>query len=38
MIVGIGALVFARHPALHSIAVITILGMFAVVLVAYTAE
>lgn len=38
MIVGIGALVFARHPALHSIAIITILGMFAVVLVAYTAE
>ena len=38
MVVGIGALVFARHPALHSIAVITILGMFAVVLVAYTAE
>lgn len=38
MIVGIGALVFARHPALHSIAVITILGMIAVVLIAYTAE
>lgn len=38
MIVGIGALVFARHPALNSIAIITILGMFAVVLVAYTAE
>lgn len=38
MVVGIGALVFARHPALHSIAVITILGMVAVVLVAYTAE
>ena len=38
MIVGIGVLVFARHPALHSIAIITILGMFAVVLVAYTAE
>ncbi len=38
MVVGIGALVFARHPALHSIAIITILGMLAVVLVAYTAE
>ncbi len=38
MIVGIGALVFARHPALHSIAVITILGMLAVVLIAYTVE
>ena len=38
MVVGIGALVFARHPALHSIAVITILGMLAVVLVAYILE
>ncbi|MGM9743436.1 MAG: 1-acyl-sn-glycerol-3-phosphate acyltransferase [Candidatus Cryptobacteroides sp.] len=38
MIVGIGALIFARHPALHSIAVITILGMLAVVLVAYVLE
>lgn len=38
MIVGIGALIFARHPALHSIAVITILGMLAVVLVAYILE
>lgn len=38
MVVGIGALIFARHPALHSIALITILGMLAVVLVAYTAE
>ena len=38
MVAGIGALVFARHPVLHSIAVITILGMVAVVLVAYTAE
>ena len=38
MVVGIGALIFAKHPALHSIALITILGMLAVVLVAYTAE
>ena len=38
MIVGIGALIFAGHPALHSIAVITILGMIAVVLVAYMLE
>lgn len=38
MIVGIGALIFAGHPALHSIAIITILGMIAVVLVAYTVE
>lgn len=38
MIVGIGALIFAKHPALHSIALITILGMVAVVLISYTAE
>lgn len=38
MIVGIGVLVFAKHPALHSMAVITILGMIAVVLVAYILE
>lgn len=38
MIVGIGALIFAKHPALHSIALITILGMVAVVLVAYVSE
>lgn len=38
IIVGVGVLIFAKHPALHSIALITILGMIAVVLVAYTAE
>lgn len=38
MIVGIGALIFAKHPALHSIALITILGMVAVVLISYVAE
>ena len=38
MIVGIGALIFAKHPALHSIALITILGMIAVVLISYVAE
>lgn len=37
-IVGIGALVFARHPALQSISVISIVGMLAVVLVAYTVQ
>jgi hypothetical protein len=34
MFIGIGALVFARHPALHSLAVITIVGMSSVVLMA----
>lgn len=33
--VGIGALVFAKHPALQSIAAISIFGILAVVLVAY---
>ena len=38
MVVGMGALVFARHPALQSISVISILGMAAVVLVSYTIQ
>lgn len=38
MIIGIGALIFAKHPALHSIALITILGMIAVVQISYVAE
>ena len=33
-----GALVFAKHPALQSISLISILGMIAVVLVAYTIQ
>jgi len=37
-VAGMGALVFAVHPALHSISVISILGMTAVVLVAYTVQ
>lgn len=37
-VVGIGALVFARHPALQSISFISIVGMLAVVLVAYTIQ
>lgn len=35
-VVGLGALAFAKHPALQSISVISILGMFSVVLVSYT--
>jgi 1-acyl-sn-glycerol-3-phosphate acyltransferase len=38
MIVGMGVLVFAQHPALQSISVISILGMVVVVLVAYTIQ
>ena len=35
MFIGIGSLIFARHPALHSLAEVTIIGMFSVVLMAY---
>ncbi|MDR2130206.1 MAG: 1-acyl-sn-glycerol-3-phosphate acyltransferase [Odoribacteraceae bacterium] len=35
MFIGIGTLVLARHPALRSLAEITIIGMFSVVLMAY---
>ncbi|MDR1331495.1 MAG: 1-acyl-sn-glycerol-3-phosphate acyltransferase [Tannerella sp.] len=35
MFAGIGTLIFARHPALHSLAEVTIIGMFSVVMMAY---
>jgi 1-acyl-sn-glycerol-3-phosphate acyltransferase len=35
MFVGIGTLAFARHPALRSLAEVTIVGMFSVVMMAY---
>ena len=35
MFVGIGALIFAQHPALRSLAQVTIVGMFSVVLMAW---
>ena len=35
MFVGIGTLIVARHPAMHSLAEVTIVGMFSVVLMAY---
>ena len=37
-IVGIGALIFAKHPAIRSIAVISVLGLSVVVLVSYTVQ
>ncbi|MDE5678491.1 trifunctional MMPL family transporter/lysophospholipid acyltransferase/class I SAM-dependent methyltransferase [Phocaeicola sp.] len=37
-VTGMGALVFARHPALQSVSLISILGMMAVVWVAYTLQ
>ncbi len=35
MFIGIGTLIVARHPALQSLAEVTIAGMFSVVLMAY---
>ncbi|MBR5102482.1 MAG: MMPL family transporter, partial [Muribaculaceae bacterium] len=35
MFIGIGSLIFAKHPALNSLAQVTIVGMFSVVLMAY---
>ena len=35
---GLGALIFARHPALHSLALISLFGIVAVVLVSYTVQ
>lgn len=35
MLIGIGTLILSRHPALRSLAEVTIVGMFAVVLMAY---
>ena len=35
MFIGIGALIVAKHPAMRSLAVVTIIGMLIVVLMAY---
>ena len=35
MFIGIGALIVARHPALRSLAEVTVIGMFTVVAMAY---
>jgi len=35
-ILGIGVLIFAKHPALKSIAVVSIFGMTSVILISYT--
>jgi 1-acyl-sn-glycerol-3-phosphate acyltransferase len=37
-IVGMGALSFAKHPALKSVSVISVLGMITVVLISYTVQ
>lgn len=35
MFIGIGMLIFAKHPAMRSLAEVTVVGMFSVVLMAY---
>ncbi len=35
MFIGIGTLIFARHPAMHSLAEVTVVGMLSVVVMAY---
>lgn len=35
MFVGIGTLIFAKHPAMRSLAEVTVIGMFSVVMMAY---
>lgn len=36
MFIGIGSLIFAKHPAMKSLAQVTIIGMVSVVLISYT--
>ena len=36
MLVGIGILIFAVHPAMHSLGVVTLIGMSVVLLMAFT--
>lgn len=35
MLIGIGSLIFAKHPAMHSLAEVTIIGMIVVVFMAW---
>ena len=37
-IVGVGVLIFAKHPALKSIAIITIIGMFTVLFISFIVQ
>jgi 1-acyl-sn-glycerol-3-phosphate acyltransferase len=37
-VVGVGVLLLARHPSLNSIALISVVGLFSVVLISYTVE
>jgi 1-acyl-sn-glycerol-3-phosphate acyltransferase len=37
-IVGVGVLILARHPSLHSIALISVVGLLSVILISYSLE
>jgi uncharacterized protein len=37
-VVGVGVLILAKHPSLHSIALISVVGLLSVVLISYTIE
>jgi len=37
-ILGVGVLIFAKHPALHSISVVCIIGIFSAVVVSFTIQ
>lgn len=37
-ILGVGVLIFAKHPALYSISVVSIIGIFAAMLVSFTLQ
>ncbi len=37
-IVGVGVLILARHPSLHSIALVSVVGLLSVVLISYSLE
>lgn len=37
-IIGIGVLIFAKHPALQSIAAVSIVGIFSVIIISYTVQ
>ena len=37
-ILGVGVLIFAKHPALHSVALVSMIGVFSAVLIAFTIQ
>jgi uncharacterized protein len=37
-IIGTGALIFAKHPALKSVAALSLIGLFSLIIISYTVE